>query len=101
MQSLSGTPVHGPSLAGYLKEAVTLSLWPRDVAELGVFYRNRFLCRAVSPEHSGLAVTLKGIQAARSRGTASEPAVVRPPALCRPRLACLVSSALDNGSGEF
>ncbi len=56
-----------PTLAAYVKEAVTIRYDPRDVAEIRVFYRNRFLCRAVSPEHSGQAITLKDIQAARSR----------------------------------
>ncbi len=31
-----------------------------------MFHRNRFLCRAVSPEHAGQTITLKDIQAARS-----------------------------------
>ena len=30
-----------------------------------VFHRDRFLCRAVSEEHAGAAVTLKDIEAAR------------------------------------
>ena len=55
-----------PTLAAYVKEAVTIRYDPRDVAEIRVFHRNRFLCRAVSPEHCGQAITLKDIQAARS-----------------------------------
>ena len=55
-----------PTLAAYVKEAVTIRYDPRDVAEIRVFHRNRFLCRAVSPEHCGEAITLKDIQAARS-----------------------------------
>jgi putative transposase len=55
-----------PTLAAYVKEAVTIRYDPRDVAEIRIFHRNRFLCRAVSPEHSGQAITLKDIQAARS-----------------------------------
>jgi putative transposase len=38
---------------------------PRDLSEIRVFYRNEFLCRAVSDEHAGEVVTLKDIQAAR------------------------------------
>ncbi len=49
-----------------MKEAVTIRYDPRDVAEIRVFHRNRFLCRAVSPEHCGQAITLKDIQTARS-----------------------------------
>jgi len=55
-----------PTLAAYVKEAVTIRYDPRDVAEVRVFHRNRFLCRAVSPEHCGQAITLKDIQTARS-----------------------------------
>lgn len=55
-----------PTLAAYVKEAVTIRYDPRDVAEIRVFHRNRFLCRAVSPEHCGQAITFKDIQAARS-----------------------------------
>ncbi len=55
-----------PTLAPYVGEAVTIRYDPRELAEVRVFYRNRFLCRAVSPEHCGQAITLKDIQAARS-----------------------------------
>jgi putative transposase len=55
-----------PTLAAYVKESVTIRYDPRDVAEIPVFHHNRFLCRAVSPEHSGQTITLKDIQAARS-----------------------------------
>ena len=55
-----------PTLAAYVKEAVTIRYGPRDVAAIRVFHRNRFLCRAVSPERSGQVITLKDIQTARS-----------------------------------
>ena len=55
-----------PTLAAYVGEPVVIRYDPRDLAEVRVFHRNRFLCRAVSPEHCGQAVTLKDIQAARS-----------------------------------
>ena len=38
---------------------------PRDIAEVRIFHRGRFLCRAVDQEHAGRTVTLKDIQAAR------------------------------------
>jgi putative transposase len=56
-----------PTLAAYVGEAVTIRYDPRDIAEIRVFHRNRFLCRAVSPEHAGQTVTLKDIQTARTR----------------------------------
>src|SRR5947208_721377 len=54
-----------PTMAGYVGDAVTIRYDPRDLSEIRVFYRNEFLCRAVSEEHAGEAVTLKDIQAAR------------------------------------
>lgn len=38
---------------------------PRDLSEIRVLHRDRFLCRAVSEAHAGEAVTLKDIEAAR------------------------------------
>ena len=54
-----------PTLAAYVGEPVTIRYDPRDLGEIRVFHRNRFLCRAVDVEHAGQAVTLKDIQAAR------------------------------------
>lgn len=54
-----------PALAPYVGEPVTVRYDPRDVTEIRVFHRNRFFCRAVSPEHAGETVTLKDIQTAR------------------------------------
>ena len=55
-----------PILAPYVGEAVTIRYDPRDLAEIRVFHKNRFLCRAISPEHAHETVTLKDIQTARS-----------------------------------
>ncbi len=54
-----------PTLAAYVGEAVTIRYDPRDIAEIRVFHRGRFLCRAIDQEHAGRTVTLKDIQAAR------------------------------------
>ena len=54
-----------PALAPYVGEPVTIRYDPRDVSEIRVFHRNRFVCCAVSPEHCGQTITLKDIQAAR------------------------------------
>ena len=56
-----------PTLAAYVGESVTIRYDPRDIAEIRVFHRHRFLCRAISPEHSGQTVTLKDIQTARAQ----------------------------------
>jgi len=55
-----------PTLAAYVGEAVTIRYDPRDLGEVRVFHRYRFLCRAISADHAGEALTLKDIQAARN-----------------------------------
>jgi putative transposase len=56
-----------PTLAAYVGESVTIRYDPRDLAEIRVFHRNRFLCRAINAEHAGRTMTLKDIQTARVR----------------------------------
>jgi len=53
------------TMAAYVGEAVTIRFDPRDVSEIRIFHKNRFLCRAVSPEYADRAVTLKDIETAR------------------------------------
>jgi hypothetical protein len=55
---LRGFALQSPTLAGYVREAVTIRYDPRDLSEIRMFHRDRFLCRAVSEEHAGEAVTL-------------------------------------------
>lgn len=55
-----------PTLAAYVGEAVTIRYDARDLGEIRVFHRDRFLCRAISPQHAGQALTLKDLQAART-----------------------------------
>jgi putative transposase len=54
-----------PTLAGFVGEPVTVRFDPRDLSEIRVFHRDRFVCRAISEEHAGATVTLKDIEAAR------------------------------------
>ncbi|MEU4711088.1 Mu transposase C-terminal domain-containing protein [Nocardia salmonicida] len=54
-----------PTLAAYVRESVTIRYDPRDITEIRVFHKNRFLCKAVSPDHTGDTIGLKDIQAAR------------------------------------
>ncbi|MEV0292155.1 Mu transposase C-terminal domain-containing protein [Nocardia sp. NPDC050710] len=54
-----------PALAAYVRESVTIRYDPRDITEIRVFHKNRFLCKAVSPDHTGDTIGLKDIQAAR------------------------------------
>jgi putative transposase len=56
-----------PTLAAYVGEVVLLRYDPRDVAEVRVFYKDRFLCRAVCQELAGETVPLREIVRARDR----------------------------------
>lgn len=55
-----------PTLAAYVGEEVLLRYDPRDIAEVRVFYQNRFLCRAICQELAGETVPLREIQRARN-----------------------------------
>lgn len=56
-----------PMLAAYVGESVVLRYDPRDVAEVRVFYHDRFLCRAICQELAGATVPLRDIIRARNR----------------------------------
>jgi putative transposase len=56
-----------PVLAAYVGEPVIIRYDPRDLAEIRVFHRDVFLCRAINPDHAGQSLTLKDIQAARAQ----------------------------------
>jgi len=55
-----------PMLAAYVGEEVTIRYDPRDMAEIWVFYRGDFLCRAICPNLAGDKVSLKEIIQARN-----------------------------------
>jgi putative transposase len=55
------------TLAAYIGEQVTIRYDPRDIVEIRVYYRQRFLCRAVCQELAGKTVGLKDIILARRR----------------------------------
>ncbi len=54
------------TLAAYVKEEVLIRYDPADMAEIRIFYHDRFLCRAICQELSGQTVSLKEIEKARS-----------------------------------
>ena len=54
------------TLGAFVGEWVTIRYDPRDLVELRVFHKNRFLCRAVCPDLAAEAVTLSDIQTART-----------------------------------
>ncbi len=53
------------TLAAYVKEEVLIRYDPADLAEIHVFYQDRFLCRAICQELAGQTVSLKEIEKAR------------------------------------
>ena len=55
-----------PTLAGYVKEEVVIRYDPADMAEIRVFYQDRFVCRAICQELAGVTISLKEIEKARS-----------------------------------
>ena len=57
-----------PTLAAFVGERVTIRHDPRDVAEIRVYHRDRFLCRAINAEHADRTVSLRDVQATRSYG---------------------------------
>ena len=54
------------TLAAYVGEPVTIRYDPRDLGEIRVFHQDRFLCRAISADLAGEAVTLREIVRARN-----------------------------------
>ena len=54
------------TLAAYVGEDITIRYDPRDMAEIRVFYKDRFLCRAISAELAGETVPLREIVRVRN-----------------------------------
>lgn len=57
------------TLAAYIGERVTIRYDPRDMVEIRVYHRQRFLCRAICQELAGETVELKDIIRVRRRRT--------------------------------
>jgi putative transposase len=54
------------TLAAYVGEEVTIRYVPRDLAEIRVYHRERFLCRAICPELAATMIGLKDLVRARN-----------------------------------
>lgn len=54
-------------LAAYVGEEITLRFDPRDMGEVRIFYRDRFLCRAITADCAGQKVPLREIVKARNQ----------------------------------
>lgn len=55
------------TLSAYVGEEVTIRYDPDDIAELRVYYKEQFLCRAVCFELAGATMSLKDVIRARNR----------------------------------
>jgi putative transposase len=55
------------TLAAYVGETVVIRYDPSDLAEIRIFYRNRFLCRAICQDIADQVISLKAIVAARTQ----------------------------------
>jgi putative transposase len=55
------------TLAAYVGEDATIRYDPRDMGEIRVFYKDRFLCRAISAELAGEAIPLRAVIRARNQ----------------------------------
>ena len=55
------------TLAAYVGESVMIRYDPRDLAEIRVFFQDKFLCRAICQELAGETISLKEIIKARKR----------------------------------
>jgi putative transposase len=64
--SVHGLRYTDPTLTTYVGEEVVLRYDPRDMAEIRLFYRDRFLCRAICQELASETVTLGEIISARN-----------------------------------
>lgn len=85
-----------PELAPYVREKVAVRYDPRDLSEIQVYYRNRFICtaQAVDPDHPYADLeSLRRIRAERRRQVREElkeylravpPRGVPPPPMCIP-----------------
>lgn len=54
------------TLAAYVGESVVVRYDPRDLAEIRLYHKGAFLCRAVAPELAEATISLKDLQAARA-----------------------------------
>ena len=55
-----------PTLAGFVGELITVRYDPRDLAEIKVYHREQFLCKAICQDLAEMVVSLKEINAARA-----------------------------------
>ncbi|WAH36484.1 Mu transposase C-terminal domain-containing protein [Alicyclobacillus dauci] len=65
------------TLAAYVGEEVVIRYDPRDIAEIRVFHKERFLCNAICAELSGQQIGIKEITRARNQRRKTLSAILR------------------------
>ncbi|MBO0441694.1 Mu transposase C-terminal domain-containing protein [Candidatus Enterococcus ikei] len=55
------------NLSAYVGESVQIRYNPKDLAEIRVFFQNKYLCTAIAPDLSNFTVDLNDIVAARNK----------------------------------
>lgn len=63
---LHGLRYFATTLAPYVGAPVTIRYDPRDLAEIRVYHRDEFLCRAVAPDIAAATISMQDLQAARN-----------------------------------
>lgn len=56
-----------PNLIAYVGESVLIRYNPSDLVEIRIYYKNQFLCNAISPELSSYSVDLQDLVSARNK----------------------------------
>lgn len=56
-----------PNLAAFVGESVLIRYTPNDLAEIRVFYKNQFLCTAISPDLSTYEISMPDLITARNK----------------------------------
>lgn len=56
-----------PNLAAYVGGTILIRYTPKDLAEIRIFFKNKFLCTVIAPEISSFTVDMKDIQLARNK----------------------------------
>lgn len=64
---LNGLRYFSTTLAAYVGEPVTIRYDPRDLAEIRIYHRGAYLCRAVAPDIAGATISMKDLKAARNQ----------------------------------
>ncbi len=56
-----------PNLTAFVGESVLIRYTPNDLAEIRVFFKNKFLCTAISPDISNYEINMDDLISARNK----------------------------------